>query len=233
MKNKITFISLILLVCFMIPALLCGCGEPKKYAWDSEFMYSGVYSNNWESSAKNGSRVKDLLLQEYTADNLDFSKVKINNVTNETFKSGAENFDALITMITSEAESYLNDQYVGLTIKINNLENKTLHINSYNFKFDVAGDNDYDYYRIIDETKEEGNQIIGYFSSVLKNFDNNENVLQIDLSNSGTHNISIKIPTKEIISDSTALADYDENHNIIRTYIPIHFDAYLSLVERV
>ena len=137
MKKKISFISLILLVCFMIPALLCGCGEPKKYAWDSEFMYSGVYSSNWESSAENGSRVKDLLFQEYTANNLDFSKVKINNVTNETFKSGAENFDALITMITSEAESYLEDQYVGLTIKINNLENKTLHINSYNFKFDV------------------------------------------------------------------------------------------------
>ncbi|MDY2696283.1 MAG: hypothetical protein SOV27_03895, partial [Eubacteriales bacterium] len=80
---------------------------------------------------------------------------------------------------------------------------------------------------------EEGNQIIGYFSSVLKNFDNNKNVLQIDLSNSGIHNISIKIPTKKIISDSTALADYDENHNIIRTYIPIHFDGYLSLVEIV
>lgn len=233
MKKKISFISLILLVCFMIPALLCGCGESKRYAWDSTFKYTGVYTNNWNSQAKNGVRVKDLLLQEYTANNLDFSKVEINNVANGTFKNGAENFDTLITMITSEAENFLEDQYGALTIKINNLENKTLQINSFNFKFDVSGNNDYDYYRIIDETKEEENQIIGYFSSVLKNFDNNKNVLQVDLFNSGIYNLSIKIPTKEIISDSTALADYDENHNIIRTYIPIHFDAYLSLVERV
>lgn len=225
-KSFVCFLLIGLIPCLL---LLSACGNTTKYAWEKKFAYQGVVVNQWDSYAPGGSKIIDLLKDEFKKNNLDFKNAEVNG---ESFDmSSAKNMSEseLITYIESLAKSALDKTFKNkINVKVGKKEDLTININGTDYP--LKPDETYSYYDILDSS----NKVIGFFEEVMPTKINNvdtSNCVVINLNEFSSYtSCSIIIPTSKVINDNTATKDID-NGIVIKTKLSINFTAYLSEVK--
>ena len=237
MKLKKIFTAIAIVLCIIFPAtILTACGKNEQdTVWGKDFKYQGQISQNlYGHGGQNGSKYIDLLKSEFVKGNLDLANSTINGIKVDMSNASALSFENFVEMLKSKAKEYFDTNYAGkVYVKVGSKEESVVTINQETYKISLGANGAIS----ILDTKNENLKIGSINEYLLTNVNGTEvdNCLGISFDKFSYNNnsdLSISIPTHEIVDDESAGKNIDaDGTTVLSTCINLQYFALLSEVK--